>query len=56
MTRDGTTVALSSAADCRAFIVLVPSFIERDNTPWLNQRMFKLIGRDLVCLRGSTPR
>jgi hypothetical protein len=29
---------------------------QRDRTPWLNGRgMFKHIGRDLVCLRGSTP-
>src|SRR5438105_11783932 len=52
--RKTATVALSSAADCRSLIVLLPSFIERDNTPWLNRRMFKPIGRELACLRGST--
>jgi hypothetical protein len=43
------------SVDCGSLTALLASFIERD-TPWLNQRMFKPIGRDLACLRGSTPR
>jgi hypothetical protein len=48
--------ARARTADCRSLATMLPSFNQRDRTPWLNGRgMFKRIGRDLVCLRGSTP-
>jgi inorganic pyrophosphatase len=49
-------VVQTSRADCRSLATMLLSFNQRDRTPWLNGRgMFKRIGRDLVCLRGSTP-
>src|SRR5262249_876627 len=35
---------------------LSPLWMFLDVPPWRSQRTFKPIGRDLVCLRGSTPR
>src|SRR5262245_3063417 len=44
-------------ADCRRITPMLAFRNSRDQTPWLNgQRMFKLIGRDAVCLRGWTLR
>jgi hypothetical protein len=43
----------SAAADDATML----AFRSNEIAPWLNgRRRFKRIGRELVCLRGSTPR